>query len=59
MIPGEPGMTTAAMQPMPDLAEINRAELWLAYFRRLTDQGQPIAAARRLADERFGFGTRA
>lgn len=44
-------------QPLPDLAEINRAELWLAYIRQLTDQGQPIATARRLADERFGFGT--
>jgi len=46
-------------QPLPDLAEINRAELWLAYFRRLTDQGQPIATARQLADERFGFGATA
>jgi hypothetical protein len=51
-------MSTTTGQPMPDLAEINRAELWLAYFRQLTDQGQPIAAARRLADERFGFRTR-
>jgi hypothetical protein len=42
---------------LPDLAELNRAELWLAYFRRLTDRGQSIAAARRLADERFGFTT--
>ena len=45
-------------QPLPDLAETNRAELWLAYIRQLTDQGQPIATARLLADERFGFGTR-
>ena len=44
-------------QPLPDLAEVNRAELWLAYFRQLTDRGQPIATARLLADERFGFGT--
>lgn len=46
---------TADTAPVPDLAEVNRAELWLGYIRRLTDQGQPITAARRLADERFGF----
>lgn len=40
---------------MPDLAGINRAALWLAYFRRLQDRGTPLTEARRLADERSGF----
>jgi hypothetical protein len=48
-------MTTAAA-PMPDLAAINPAMLWLAYLRQLSDGGMAIAAARQLADERSGTG---
>lgn len=47
----------ATEMPLPDLAGINRAELWLATFRRIHDSGVPLAEARRLADERLGFGT--
>jgi hypothetical protein len=43
---------------LPDLAMINRAELWLAILRKLCDQGVPITTARRLADEQTGFNRR-
>ena len=42
--------------PVPDLAAVNRAALWLAYFRRLQDEGISLAAARQAADARFGLG---
>jgi hypothetical protein len=47
---------TTTDAPIPDLAILNRAELWLAYFRHLQDGGLPIAEARRRADEQFGPG---
>lgn len=40
---------------MPDLAMINKAALWLGYFRKLCDQGMPFDEAMAKADERFGF----
>ena len=46
---------TTTDAPMPDLAVINRAALWLTYFRQVRAAGVPLAEARRLADERFGF----
>lgn len=52
----ETNVTTTEM-PLPDLAGINRAELWLACFRRLHDAGVPLAEARRLADQQLGFTT--
>ena len=51
----ETTVTTAEM-PMPDLAGINRASLWLATLRRIHDSGVPLAEARRLADQQLGFG---
>lgn len=46
-----------AQTPMPDLAQLNPAELWLASIRRLSDQDVPLAEARQLADRQAGFGT--
>jgi len=43
------------MITMPDLALINRAALWLGYFRSLCDQGIGFETAMDMADERFGF----
>jgi hypothetical protein len=40
--------------PIPDLATLNPAELWLVYFRQLHDTGVAITAARQIADARFG-----
>ena len=34
--------------PVPDLAAVNRAALWLAYFRRLQDEGIPSPRPARL-----------
>lgn len=42
---------------MPDLAQLNPIELWLATFRRIHDSGVPLAEARKLADEQLGFTT--
>jgi hypothetical protein len=42
--------------PMPDLAQLNRAELWLAFVRRLRASGASAAEAIRQADEQLGFG---
>jgi hypothetical protein len=46
-----------AEAPVPDLAQLNPLELWLASIRRLADQGVPLAQARQLADRQAGFGT--
>lgn len=46
-----------AQPPMPDLAQLNPVELWLASIRRLTDQGLPLTQARQLADRQAGFST--
>lgn len=43
----------AADVTVPDLAEVNKAALWLAYLRRLSDRGLPLAEAVRLADEQL------
>jgi len=43
------------MVTMPDLAQVNRVALWLAYFYRLHDQGHGVVEAERMADERFGY----
>jgi hypothetical protein len=44
-------MATGAL--LPELPEVNRAALWLAYLRRLGDSGLPLAEAVRLADEQL------
>ena len=39
----------------PEFPHLNRAELWLAAFRRLQDSGRTLAEARRIADEQCGI----
>ena len=41
-----------ATAPMPDLAQLNPAEVWLASIRRQQDAGVPLAEADEQADFR-------